>query len=56
MGVVPLKIQEEMSIVGSTPHRWMRGTKRRLEQLMMHRGLRSISNSYGARKMVLPPV
>ena len=56
VGVIPLKVQEEISTVGSTPHRWMRGTKRRLEQLMTHRGLRSINNNYEERKTVLPRV
>ena len=27
MGVIPLKIQGEMSTVGSASHRWMRGNK-----------------------------
>ena len=56
MGVIPLKIQGEMSTVGSASHHWMRGTKRCLEQLMMHRLLRSVSDSYKARKTVLPHV
>jgi len=53
VGVIPPKIQGEMSTVGSVSHHWMWGTKRRLEQLMMHHGLRSVSNRYRARKTVL---
>ena len=50
MGVIPLKIQGEMPAVGSASHRRMQGTERRLEQLMRHRGLRSIKNSYGTHE------
>jgi len=39
VGVIPLKVQGEMSTIGFASHRWMRGTKRCLEQLMTHRGL-----------------
>ena len=46
MGVIPLKIQGKMLAVGSTSHHRMQGTKRLLEQLMRHRGLRSVRNSY----------
>ena len=54
MGVITLKVQEEISTVGSVPHRWMRETKRRLKQLMMYRKLRSVNNSYGECKTMLP--
>ena len=53
VGVIPLKIQGEISTVRSAPHRWMRGTKHHLEQLMMPRGLRSVNDNYGVRKMAL---
>ena len=56
MGVISLKIRRKMSTVGSASHHWMRGTKRRLEQLMMHRGLQGVSNSYKEHQMVLPHV
>ena len=46
MGVISLKIRREMSTVGFAPHHWMRGTKRRLEQLMTHCRFRGVSNSY----------
>ena len=45
-----------MSTVGSVPHRLMRGIKCRLEQLMTHRGLQSVSNSYEVHETVLPHV
>jgi len=45
-----------MSIAESASHRWMQGTERRLEQLMTHRRLWSISDSYRACKAVLPHV
>ena len=50
MGVISLKIQGEMLAVESTSHRKMQGTKRYLEQLMRHRRLRSVKNSYGTRE------
>ena len=50
MGVILRKIQGEMPGVRFTSHRKMQGTKRRLEHLMRHRGLRSIRNSYGTRE------
>ena len=50
MGVIPLKIQGEMPAVGSTSHHRMHGIERCLEQLMRHRGLRSVRNTYGTRK------
>ena len=50
MGVISLKIQGEMLAIGSTSHHKMQGTKRRLEHLMRHRGLRSVRNTYGTRK------
>ena len=53
MGIIPLKILEEISIVGSVCHRWIRGTERHLEQLMMFRGLRNVSNNYEACKTTL---
>ena len=56
MGVILLKIQGEMSIVGSASHCWMRGTKHRLEQLLTRCGFQSVSFCYGALKMVLPHV
>ena len=56
VGVITLKVQEEISTVGSVPHRWMRETKRRLKQLMMYRKLRSVNNSYGECKTMLPHV
>jgi len=46
VGVILLKIQGKMLAVGSTSHYRMHGTKRLLEQLMRHRGLRSVKNSY----------
>ena len=46
MGDIPLKIQGEMSAVGSISHRRIQVTEHRLEQLMRHRGLRSVRNSY----------
>ena len=53
MGVISLKIQGKISTIGFAPHRWRWGTKRRLEQLMTPRGLQSVSENYGARKMAL---
>ena len=53
VGVILPKIQEEISTVGSTSHHWMRGTNCSLEQLMMHRGLRSVSSIYGICKIVI---
>ena len=50
MGVIPLKIRGEIPAVGFTSHRKMQGTKRRLEHLMGHHGLRSIKNSYKTRE------
>jgi len=56
VGVIPLKIQGEMSTVGSASHCWMRGTECRLEQLMTHCRLQSVSDDYGACKTVLSHV
>ena len=56
MGVITLKVQEEISTVRSVPHHWMRETKRRLKQLMTYRELRSVNNSYGECKTMLPHV
>ena len=56
MGVIPLKIQGEMLAIGSTSHHKMQGTKRRLEHLMRHRGLRSVRNSYGTHKATFSSV
>jgi len=56
VGVIPLKFQRKISIVGSAPHRWMRETKCCLEQLMRHCGLWSDSDGYGVHKTVLPHV
>ena len=56
MGVVPLKFQGEMPIVGSTSHHRIWGTERRLKHLMRYRGLRSIRSSYGTREMTLSRV
>jgi len=56
VGVIPLKIQGEMPAIGSTSHHKMQGTKRRLEHLMRHRGLRSVRNSYGTRKATFSSV
>ena len=56
MGVIPLKIQEEMPAVGSTSHHKMQGTKRRLEHLMRHRGLRNVRNSYGTSEVTFSRV
>ena len=53
MGVILLKIQEEMLTVGSTSHRKMQGTECYLEYLMRHRGLRSVRNSYGTCEAIL---
>ena len=53
MGVIPLKIQGEISTVGSSSYRWMWGTKCHLEQLMMPRGVQSVSDNYEARKTTL---
>ena len=50
MGVISLKIREEMPAVGSTSHRKMQGKKRHLEHLMRHRGFRSFRNSYGTHE------
>ena len=50
MGVILLKIRGEMLVVGSTSHCKMQGTKRRLEHLMRHLGLRSVRNNYGTCK------
>ena len=50
VGFISLKIQGEMLAVESTSHRKMKGTKRYLEQLMRHRRLRSVKNSYGTRE------
>ena len=54
MGIILLKILGEMSTVGSACHCWMRGTERRLEQLMILCGLRNVSNNYDAHKTALP--
>ena len=45
-----------MSTIGFDPHHWMRGTKRRLEQLMTHRGLQGVNNSYEKHLTMLPRV
>ena len=50
MGVIPLKIQEEMPAVESTSHRKMQGTMRHLEHLMRHCGLQSVGNNYGTHE------
>ena len=47
MGVIPLKIQGEISVIGSTSHHRIRGAECHLEHLMRHCGLQSIKNSYG---------
>jgi len=56
VGVIPLKIQEEISAIELVPHRWMQGTKHLLEQLMTPYELRSVSSNHGAREMALPYV
>ena len=56
MGVILLKIRGKMPAVGSTSHRKMQGTKRRLEHLMRHRGLRSFRNSYRTREVTFSRV
>ena len=56
MGVIPLKIQGEMLAIGSTSHRRMHGIERCLEQLVRHRGLRSVKNSYRTRKVTFSRV
>ena len=53
VGVIPLKFQEEMPVVGSTSHHRIRGTEHRLEHLMRYRELRSVRNSYGTRETTL---
>ena len=50
MEVIPLKIQGEISAVGSISHRRIREAKRHLEHLMRHCGLQSVRNSYGTRE------
>jgi len=54
--VILLKIRRKMSTVRSAPHHWMWETKRHLEQLMTHRELRGVSNSYEGHQTVLPHV
>ena len=56
MKVIPLKIPRKILTVGSACHRWMWGTERLLEQLMMLRGLRNVSNNYEMHKTALPHV
>ena len=43
MGDIPLKIQGEMSAVRLASHHRMQGIEHRLEQLMRHRGLQSVT-------------
>ena len=50
MGVIPLKIQAEMLVLGLASHHRMQGTDRRLDQLMRYRGLQSVKNNYGIRE------
>ena len=50
MGVILLKIQGEMSAIRLASHHRMQGIEHRLEQLMRHRGLQSVRNTYGTRK------
>ena len=56
VGVIPFKAQGEIPAIGLAPHRWMWGTKHRLEQLMTPRGLQSVSSNYEAHKTVLSHV
>ena len=53
MGVIPLKIQGEMPVVGSISHHRIRGKKRHLVHLMRHRELQSVKNNYGASEAML---
>ena len=54
MGILSLKILGKISSVRLAPHCWMRGTSRRLEQLMTPHGLRGVSSNYETRKTTLP--
>ena len=56
VGVIPLKFQGEMPVVGSTSHCRIRGIVCHLEHLMRHYGLWSVRSSYGTRKMALSRV
>ena len=46
MRVISPKTQEETLAVGSTSHRRMQGTKRRLEHVMKHHELQIVRSSY----------
>ena len=48
------KILGEISSVRLASHRWMRGTSRRLEQLMTPRGLQGVSSNYEVHKTAFP--
>ena len=56
MRVILPKIRGETPAIGSTSHRRMQGTKRRLEHLMRHSGFQSVRNNYETSEVILSRV